>query len=257
MKILICGAEEWLGAYLRREVPEAEIYNEVSAELLHHLAHRPERPDALVFISTWEVYSPDAGEEIDEGTPAAPATPFGQTCLCMERECLLWGEAAGVPVAILRTGVIFGTGMTGWPNEMFADVIHGRYLHVRGMQGRISTVAALDVARAAKAIAGRDGIYNVADGVGPTWLALAEAMSANAGARKRMITLPEKWAEAAWKYGRQIPAVKASLAPDVLERRSAVCSISPQKIIEATGLKFFNTLEVLSREASDYPYDEI
>lgn len=256
MKLMIIGAEEWVGAYIKRLLPDAEIYSDFSATLLHEVAHRDVLPDALVYISSWEVYSPDAGEEIGEDTPASPATEQGHQHLHAERECILWGEASGVPVAVLRPGVMFGTGMEGWPQDLFLDVIHGRYLHVRGQQGRLSVVTALDVARAVQAIAGKEGVYNVADGQGPTWLALAEAMSANAGARKRMVTLPEKWAEIAWKYGKAIPAVKASLAPEVLERRSYICSLSPQKIIEATGLKFFNTLEVLAREASDYPYDE-
>lgn len=256
MNGLIIGAAEWTSAYFKRFMPDAEIHNAFSKELLHSISHRPELPDALIYISSWEVYSPDAGEEIGEDTPPAPGTPAGEAHLQAEQECILWGEASGVPVAILRAGVQFGTGMDGWPQELFLDVIHGRYLHVRGQQGRIPVVTALDVARAAQAIAGQNGIFNVADGVGPTWLQLAEAMSANAGARKRMVTLPEKWAEAAWKYAKSIPAVKKSLDPEVLERRSQVCSISAQKIIDATGLKFFNTLEVLARETSDYPYDE-
>ncbi|MCM1377956.1 MAG: NAD(P)-dependent oxidoreductase [Prevotella sp.] len=223
--------------------------------LLKALSRLEKRPKALCFVSCASVYSPDAGSLISEKTPTNPSEAVGRSKLEAEKECKLWAEAANVPLTILRPAMMFGTGVEGFARQMFRDVIEGRYLHVRGLEGRISIVCALDVAHAISLTIGLPGVFNVADESNPRWVDLAEAMSANAGARKRMVTLPQKWADVAWRYGRFIPAVKCSLSPCVRELRSSTCTLDSSLLRNLCSWTPFNTLEVLSRTADKYPYE--
>lgn len=233
-----------------------QVNLEGTRHLLKALAKLPQRPRALTYISCYSVYSPDAGEMADETTPLDAADETGRSKALAEKEARLWARAAGVPLTILRPGLMFGTGVSGLAAEMFKDVIAGRYIHVRGQEGRISVVTALDVADAVAKTAGIDGVFNVADDSSPRWLDLAEAMSANAGALKRMVTLPPKWADQAWRFCRAIPAVAASLRPAVRERRSVSLTLNSAKLRQTVDWHHHNTLEVLARTDRDYPYQE-
>lgn len=230
--------------------------HESTVNLLHALSRLPRRPLALTLISCHSVYSPDAGEDVTEETPLHPADEIGRSKMLAEKEARLWAEAAGVPLTILRAGMLFGTGVRGEAAEMFRDVLTGRYIHVRGAEGRISVLCAYDLARAVRLTAGIPGIFNVADSSNPTWKELAEAMTANAGARKRMMTLPPRWADEAWRFARMLPAVAASLSPAVRERRSRSLTLSTEKLAAAIDWQPHDTLHVLSRTDKDYPYQE-
>lgn len=233
---------------------------EGTRNLLHALSALSERPAALCYISSWQVYPPLEGADISEGyisySSRLSLSAVGESKLAAERECMLWSEASGVPVAILRPGLMFGNGIHGYMERMFDMVINSRYIHVRDTEGRLSIVTALDVARAVRLTAGLNDIFNVSDGRGPSSLALAEAMSANAGAMKRMPALPQKWADMAWNLFKKIPLVKENLSPQVVKRRSEQRNLSPAHIIETTGISLFNTLEVIKRTDDSYPYSE-
>ena len=229
---------------------------EQAVAFFHSLASSPSPLSYLTLISTEEGYSTVAGADVDENFPLRPASSAGNIAVAIEKEARLWAEASSTPLIILRTATPFGSGMEGWPVTLFHQVLAGSYLHVRGIAGRLSTVMGCDLAHASRLTATLPGIYNVADGVGPTWLKLAEAMSANAGAQKRMITLPAQWADIAWKFLKPLPAVRDSLSPEVREHRSMSRNLSSRKLREATGMTFYNTLEVLARTDRNYPYKD-
>lgn len=224
--------------------------------LLHALGRLHSRPKALCFISCAAVYSPDAGCGVREDTRPDPADDLGASKLEAERECSLWAEAAGVPLTVLRPAMMFGTGISGPMADLFMQVVRGEFIHVRGQEGKISLVTALDVASAVRLTAGRPGTFNVSDGRPVTWLDLAVAMSANAGAQKRMTALPAKWADLAWKTCRWIPAVAVSLSPQTRERRTATLTLDCTSLRQACpGWAPYDTLAVISRTDRDYPYD--
>lgn len=166
---------------------------------------------------------------------------------------------AGIPLAILRPAPMFGRGVSGEMAEMFRRVLSGRYIHVRGEEGRLSLVMALDVARAAIAVAGRDGVWNVAYPESFSWLELAEAMSANAGARRRMTTLPAKWAALGRSLFGFIPAVRESIGKEVLDARAKNRTLSTDRLeadFPDLVRSFYNPVEVIARRDPSYPYEE-
>lgn len=214
-------------------------------------------PRELVFISSWEVYSPDAGENVTEDHQRWASTKVGQSKALAETLVKEWCDKKGVLLTIVRPSRMFGKGIKGEMAQLFNDVVNARYIHVRGNNARLSLVCASDVASAIKMLHSAGGIYNISDGVGAEWIQLADAMSANCGQMKRQTFLPAKWGAAAWKFTPWIPAVKASLNPETLARRSKTLTLSDERMKETLpNWHPYSTLDVISRKNNDYPYED-
>ncbi len=228
---------------------------EGTRRLLQGLEKNP--PEALVYLSSWEVYSPDSGENVNEDHQTWAATKTGQSKARAEQLVKEWCDQRNVTLTILRPARMFGKGVHGEMKRLFNDVVNGRYIHVRGNEARLSLVCAIDVAEAVKRLHSIGGTYNISDGKGATWIALAEAMSANSGAMKRQTFLPEQWARTAWRLASWIPAVRASLSPEVLAHRSKTLTLSDSRIRETlTDWNPYPAIEVISRQCGSYPYSQ-
>lgn len=210
-------------------------------------------PERFVYISCHDVYAPDAGT-VDENTPANPQTEAGRSRLKAEEFLQQWCAAHGVVLTILRPARMFGTGVKGETLRLFNDAISGRYIHIRGNEAQTSIVTALDVAEAALRLTGKEGIFNVSDGKPVKFIDMVEAMTANAGAQRRMTHLPPKWAAAAWKFLNWLPIVKSQLNPAILDKRAMTQILDNSKCREATGISFYDTLKVISRTEEKYPF---
>lgn len=226
-----------------------------TSHLLEALQSHP--PRQIIYLSSWEVYSPDAGENVDETHQTWASSKVGQSKARAEQLLAGWCAERNVTLTILRPARMMGKGVKGEMRALFSDVVGSRYIHVRGNDSRLSLVCALDVAMAIKNLGFIGGIFNVADMNPPRWIELAEAMSANCGAMKRQTFLPAPWAAAAWKYASWIPAVKASLSPAILARRSKSLTISSQALRQALPeWSTYPTVEVISRSDKSYPYED-
>ena len=230
-----------------------ELNEDCTLHLLEALGPIP--PRYLVYVSSWQVYSPGAGEDVDEQTHLLPAADAGKSKARAEALLARWCLDHGVVLTILRPATMFGSGMKGWAHSLFNDVVGGRYVHLRGEDGRVSVVTALDVARAAKALHSKGGVYNLSDGENPTFLQLAEAMSANAGQMKRVSHLPPKWADFIYHFARFVPWVGYALDPARLASRSRSMTLSSAAASRA-GLTFHRVTDVLRRIDDDYPYSD-
>lgn len=236
------------------EADALQVNLEGTRHLLQALEENP--PREFVFVSSWEVYSPDAGEDVEETKQLWASSKCGQSKALAERLVAEWCAAHGVLLTVVRPARMFGKGMKGEMTSLFNDVVNNRYIHVRGNDARLSAVCAVDVASAIKKLHSIGGIYNLSDGTAPRWIDLAEAMSANCGAMKRQMFLPPKWAALAWRLAPWIPAVKASLAPDTLTRRGKTLTLSDAAVRATLGDSWnpFPVIGVLNRTCEDYPY---
>ncbi len=79
---------------------------------------------------------------------------------------------------------IVGTGMTGIAMTLAKAIAGGRLYHITGNEARVSTVHAVDVARAVKAVLGSEGDFTVTDGCDPTFHDLAEALAHRLDSRR-------------------------------------------------------------------------
>lgn len=96
------------------------------------------------------------------------------------------------PVTLYCPNIV-GTGMTGLPMELARAVAAGRLYHVRGNEARLSTVHAVDVARAVALALDAPGMYTVTDLCDPTYRDFTEALAHRINQR-RIYTLPRRWA---------------------------------------------------------------
>lgn len=228
---------------------------EGTGRLLDALEANP--PKEFVYMSSWEVYSPDSGEDVKEDHQLWASTKVGQSKARAEEIVRKWAAEHDVMLTIVRPARMFGKGVKGEMKTLFNDVVNSRYIHVRDNDARLSLVCASDAAEAILKLHSIGGTYNIADGKGAKWIELAEAMSCNSGAMKRQTFLPKKWAEVAWKAVSWLPPVKASLSPETLSRRGKTLTLSIDSIKDALpNWNPYPTIEVISRENKAYPYQD-
>ena len=237
------------------EATALDLNLEGTRRLLEALNANP--PEAMVYVSSWEVYSPDSGENVTEDHQTWASTKVGQSKARAEELVRTWCADRNVKLTIVRPARMFGKGIKGEMKTLFNDVVNSRYIHVRGNDARLCLICALDAAKAIVGLYPVGGTYNLSDGQGATWIRLAEAMGENSGAMKRQTFLPQKWAEAAWKLMPWLPAVKASLSPEMLARRGKTLTLSDEKL--RLALEEWNpypTIGVISRSCGSYPYED-
>lgn len=231
-----------------------ELNLEGTKRLISLLENTP--PSCFVYISSYKVYSRDAGEDLDETTPTWASDETGKSKALTEQFLKEWCEKKNVTLTIIRPARMFGNGVKGETLQLFNDALDGKYIHIRGNDAKVSLVCAYDVARGIKEIYPYGGIYNAADGKPVKLIDMVEAMTANAGAKKRMTHLPASWAEWVWRLGRWIPAIQRNLAPQVVENRMKSLTLNGQKFAEAAGIEYHDTIDVIERRDKKYPYAE-
>lgn len=211
-------------------------------------------PSEIVFLSSYKVYSRDAGEKVTEDTNTWATSQAGKSKALAEEYVKKWCEERNVILSIIRPARMFGNGVKGETLSLFNDALSGKYIHIRGNDARVSLVCALDVAKGIKGIYKKGGIYNAADPFPAKFIDMVEAMTANAGAKKRMSHLPANWAEWFWRLGGWIPSIKRHLSPEVAESRMKTLTLDGTKFSEAAGFQYHHTIEVIERRDPTYPY---
>lgn len=97
-----------VGAAAHTEAAYRAAYVDWPVRLLRALAHRERRPGRVVFVSSTGVYHQNAGEWVNEESPAASERFSGRV--------LRAGEAAvgavGLPLTVVRLSGIYGPGRT-------------------------------------------------------------------------------------------------------------------------------------------------
>lgn len=149
------------------------------AALTPHVEHLV----GLVFISTVAVYGLQQGENIDETTATAAQDPYGAAKSAAEPAVLTWGRAHQVPVWCLRLPLIAGANPPGNLGAMIRAIRAGYYCRIGNGGGRRSWVWAQDVARLAWQLTGEGGVYNLTDGVHPSFLQIEQQL-------RRVLTKP-------------------------------------------------------------------
>lgn len=228
---------------------------EGTKRLIAALADCP--PKNFVYVSSHKVYSRDAGEDITEETNTWASDEVGKSKALAEEFLKQWSEKNNVTLTIVRPARMFGTGVKGETLMLFNDALQGKYIHVRGNDAKVSIVCSLDVARGIKKIYGHGGLFNVSDCKPVKFIDMVEALTANAGGKKRMTHLPIKWAEWIWRLGRWIPSIERHLAPEVVENRMKSRVINGTRFAEKSGIIYHDTIAVIEHRDKNYPYTEL
>lgn len=220
------------------------VNNQGTINLLKQLEVCP--PRHFTLLSSVHVYGLTPGEGVTEDTFLRPDTAYARSKIRAEKECEKWCAEHGVELTILRVALTAGKGMHGALSEMSEGVRRGIYFHISGNQAKRSVVMADDVASAVRLTLDKPGIYNVCDGADRTVVELADAMTANFGTNKRLLTMPRKPLKLMAKLHKGLAYKVGKLTTSV--------TFSNKKIVEATGMTFYDTVEVIARRHPDYPY---
>lgn len=213
-------------------------------------------PENFVYVSSYKVYSRDAGENVDEDTNTWASDETGKSKALAEEMVKKWCEEKGVTLTIVRPARMFGNGVKGETLTLFNDALNGKYIHIRGNDAKVSLVCALDVAKGIKNLYRYGGIYNAADAHPVKYIEMMEAMTANAGAKKRMTHLPAAWAEWIWRLGRWIPSIQRNLSPETVEARMKTLTLDGTRFAQKAGIEYHDTLAVIERLDNSYPYSD-
>lgn len=227
---------------------------EGTGRLLSALEKNP--PKYFVYLSSYQVYSRDAGENIDEETQTWATSEAGKSKALAEQLVKEWGKNHNVITTIIRPARMFGNGVKNDTLQLFNDALTGKYIHIRGNDAKVSLVCALDVARGIKETYTYGGIYNASDNLPVRFIDMVEAMTANAGGKKRMTHLPADWAEWIWRLGRWIPSIDRNLSPVAVEKRMKSLTLNGSKFAATAGIEFFDTISVIERTNKTYPYTQ-
>lgn len=224
------------------------LNNEGTRRLLEALEQNP--PRHITFLSSVHVYGNDPGTDVEESCFLRPDTPYSRSKIRAEKLLEQWCEAHGVTLTLLRPALTAGRGMHGRLARMADAVSRGNYMHLRGNTGVRSLVMADDVARAVRLTLGLPGIFNVSDGKEHRIIDIADAMAANFSTDKRILSMPR----GVVKWGLRlcpIPKLKNTVAT-----LTASATFSNKALVEATGLQPYDTVEVMARRHTSYPYRE-
>lgn len=156
-----------------QQCDQAEIYYTVAPQktglkdqrtqaLLEHFSAKKITPSKAVVISTTGVYGDCGGQWVDELSPTQPLTERGQRRLDLEQQWLAWGDAANVPIVILRVPGIYANSRL--PVERIKKRTPVVAAKECGFTNRIHADDLAEIAVSAMRLAKSGEIFNVTDG---------------------------------------------------------------------------------------------
>ncbi|TAD84765.1 MAG: NAD-dependent epimerase/dehydratase family protein [Bacteroidetes bacterium] len=138
-------------------------------------------PAAFVFISSVAVYGRDAGEMIAENHPLEGSTPYAKSKIAAEAWLAQWCGQHGILLTILRLPLLVGANAPGNLGSMVQAIKRNQYANIGGGTAKKSMVLAIDVANCIEKAAATGGVYNLTDGVHPSFAQLAQAIAQSLG----------------------------------------------------------------------------
>lgn len=143
----------------------------------------------FVYFSTIAVYGSSNGGVIDESTPPAPDTPYGQSKLAAEK--LVLQTRNGV---VLRLASIYGERMKGNYCSLVRALRRGTFIPIGRGENRRTLIHEDDAGRAALLAAESEAavgqVFNVTDGAFHTIADIVESIARALGKRPPRIHLP-------------------------------------------------------------------
>lgn len=164
----------------------------------------PQKPDALIFISSVSVYGLEVGSGITEKDELLGKSPYAQSKIKAEQFLLKWGKKLGIRILILRLPLIVGSNPPGNLGKMILAFKRGTYFSIGGGKARKSMVLAEDVANLLATCPNVAGIYNLTDGVHPSFAELESLIAKQLG-KSSPPNLPLIFAKLLGKVGDVIP----------------------------------------------------
>lgn len=172
-------------------------------------------PQKFVFISSVSVYGQEIGNDINEEHALLAKDPYGLSKIEAEKLVQNWCDDNQIICSILRLPLLVGKTPPGNLGAMTKAIQKGYYFNIGGGKAKKSMVLAKDVASFILKVAPVGGIYNLTDGVHPSFSQLSREISKK---KKHQFNLPLSLAKIIGKFG------------DVLGNKSPINSSKVKKI---------------------------
>lgn len=199
-------------------------------------AARAEEISRVVVMSTISVYRPAAGMLLDEASPTAPITQYGQTKLAAERMALEARRRDGAPlVTVLRSAAVYGPRVKGNYARLIRALASRRFIPIGPGHNRRTLVFERDLAAAAVLAAthpdagGR--VYNVSDGTPHPLREIIESICAALGRKPPRWRLPLLPVRAACR----VASLVAPALPHLLETYLEDIAVDASRIRRQLG----------------------
>jgi len=135
------------------------------------------KPNRMVLISTVSVYGLNEGQNIAENNPLNAKDPYGLSKIEAENVFCDYALKNKIPYLVLRLPLIAGKNPPGNLNKMIKGIISGRYARIGDGSAKKSIVYAGDVAKIALLQDVESGIYNITDGIHPSFKDLEDSIA--------------------------------------------------------------------------------
>lgn len=157
-------------------------------------------PKRFVFISSVSVYGIDEGENIIESSELNAVDSYGKSKIEAEIVVRDWCIKHNVICTIFRLPLVVGPNPPGNLGAMIKGINNGYYFNISGGIAKKSMVLASDIAKYVLIASEIGGIYNLTDGIHPTFCDLSNNIASKLG-KSFVPTLPFFLAKLLAKFG--------------------------------------------------------
>jgi len=161
------------------------------------------QPKTFIFMSTVAVYGIEEGHLVDESFATNGTSPYALSKLKAEVYLTNWANLRGIQLVILRLPLIAGENPPGNLGAMMKAIYKGYYLRIGNGEAKRSMVLASDVAQAIPNMLGCSGVFNLTDGMHPSFAALDTYIANHF--HKKVKVIPNAMASLVAKMGDFIP----------------------------------------------------
>ena len=130
-------------------------------------------PKQFIFISSVSVYGLTEGTLITEETPLSATDPYGKSKIEAEEIVRSWCDKQRVVCTIFRLPLVVGINPPGNLGSMIKGIKYCYYFNISGGIAKKSMVLASDIAKYVLIASEVGGIYNLTDGIHPTFKELS------------------------------------------------------------------------------------
>ena len=131
----------------------------------------------VVYVSSIAVYGENMKIPFREEDDLLGESPYAKSKIAAEEYLMRWSQQNNIPVLILRVPLIAGKFPPGNLGAMIAAIRKKSYFSVARGKARRSMVLAGDLAKYIVSNCGKHGVYNLSDGVHPSFRELETLIS--------------------------------------------------------------------------------
>lgn len=141
-------------------------------------------PQQFVFISSVAVYGKETGTNITEESPLNAKDAYGMSKIEAEKNIFDWCQKNNVICTILRLPLLVGPNPPGNLGAMIKAINKGYYFNIGGGYAKKSMVLTEDVAKIISVVSKIGGIFNLTDGIHPSFKDLSRVLASIHGQGK-------------------------------------------------------------------------